>query len=35
LTTTRRIGRPATNVIGASWARIFMLVLEFGRDEPC
>ena len=31
----RRIGRPPTNVIGASWARIFMLVLEFGRDEPC
>ena len=24
----------ATSVIGASWARIFMPVLEFGRDEP-
>ena len=23
-----------TSVIGASWARIFMPVLEFGRDEP-
>ena len=33
-TTTRRIGRPATNVIDPSWARIFMPVLEFGRDEP-
>ena len=33
-TLMRRISRPATNVIGASWARIFMPVLEFGRDEP-
>ena len=28
------ISRLATSVIGASWARIFMPVLEFGRDEP-
>ena len=27
--------RLLTSVIGASWVRIFMLVLEFGRDEPC
>ena len=28
------INTRATNVIGASWVRIFMPVLEFGRDEP-